>query len=83
MKRESPPRSGLSFWLMVPPQWTEEELGLLPSLSEEADQELGIPGGKIELEDGFLDEGLNRPDGIFLQDAGNPFDGAAQVFSIR
>jgi hypothetical protein len=52
-------------------------------LSEEADQELGIPGGKIELEDGFLDEGLNRPDGIFLQDAGNPFDGAAQVFSIR
>ncbi len=53
------------------------------SLSEEHDQKIGVPGGKIELEDRFLDERLYWLAGILLQVEGHPFDGASYVFSIR
>ena len=83
MKCESPQQYGLSLWLIVPPQFTKEGSEFLSPLPEEANQELGIPRGKIELEDGLLDERLSKPLGIFLQMLGNPFDGTAQVFAIR
>jgi hypothetical protein len=60
-----------------------EGSGFLFSVTEELDQELGIKGRKIELEDRFLNERLDRLIGILQQVAGHPFDGAAYVFSIR
>jgi len=60
-----------------------DSLWLLFPFPEEPDQEIGVPGRNIELENGFLDERLERLAGILLQIGGHPFDGASQVFSIR
>jgi hypothetical protein len=57
--------------------------GLFISVAEEHYQKLGIPRRKIELEDRFLNKGLDRHPGFFLQVAGNPFDGTAYIISIR
>jgi hypothetical protein len=51
-------------------------------LTVEVDQEVGIPGGEIELEDRFLDERRYRLAGVLLKVAGDPLYGAPQVFSI-
>jgi hypothetical protein len=51
-------------------------------LTVEVDQEVGIPGGEIELEDRFLDERWQWLTGVFLKVAGDPLYGAPQVFSI-
>ena len=59
-----------------------EGLRFLFSLDEETDEELGVPGRKVELEDRFLDERLDRLAGILPQVAGYPLHGAPDVLSI-
>jgi hypothetical protein len=52
-------------------------------LAVEVDQEVGIPGGEIKLEDCLMDERRQRLAWFFLKIYGDPLDGASQVFSIR
>jgi len=57
-------------------------LWLFSPSAEEPDEELGIQRGKVELENSFLDERLDRLSGVLLKLPGNPFDSAPQIVSV-